>query len=56
MMLLTLIESSLRFFLNGDKLTSMKDVPRLGKKGAVRDTMFIALLILTAIISNFLTL
>jgi len=53
LMLLSLIEPSFRFLLPGEKLASMKDVAKLGRRGAVRDSMFIALLILTAVISIF---
>lgn len=56
LMLFALIEPSLRFLLPRGKLASMKDVAKLGRRGAVRDAMFITLLILTAVISNFLTL
>jgi len=56
LMLLTVIEPSLRFFLPGDKLPSMKDVAKLGRRGAVRDMVFIVLLILTAVLSEFLSL
>lgn len=57
LMLLTTIEPSLRFFFPGNKLSSMRDVSKLGKRGAVRSMIFIILLILTSILSlNFLSL
>jgi len=57
LMLLTTIEPSLRFFFPGNKLSSMRDVSKLGKRGAVRSMIFVILLILTSILSlNFLSL
>jgi len=55
MMLLTVIEPSTRFLAPGDKLPSMKDVRKLGRSGAKRDVLFIVLLILTAVLSKFLS-
>ncbi|ARM76893.1 hypothetical protein [Acidianus manzaensis] len=45
LLLLALIEPSIRFLLPGDKLKSMKELPELGKRGAKRDLLFVALLI-----------
>jgi len=56
LMLLTVIEPSSRFFFPGNKLASMKDVAKLGRRGAKKDVLFIALLIFTSVLSKFLSL
>ncbi|AHC52094.1 hypothetical protein SUSAZ_09375 [Sulfolobus acidocaldarius SUSAZ] len=50
LLLLSLIEPSLRFIRPGQKLGSMKELARLGKKGVKRDSLFIALLSILSII------
>ena len=56
LMLLTVIEPSSRFLFPGDKLASMKDVGKLGRRGAKKDVLFIALLIFTSVLSMLLSL
>jgi hypothetical protein len=53
LLLLSLIEPSLRFMTPGQKLGSMKELGTLGKKGAKRDVLFITLLLIFSIISTF---
>lgn len=56
LMPLTLIEPSTRFLFPGKKLPSMRDIAKLGRRGLKRDIIFVALLILTTILSKFLGL
>ncbi|AWR98050.1 hypothetical protein DFR86_11235 [Acidianus sulfidivorans JP7] len=53
LLLLTLIEPSLRFLLPGEKLKSMKELPALGRKGAKRDMLFVVLLAALSVVSLY---
>ncbi len=54
LMLVTLLEPSTRYLLPGAKLSSAKEIAKLGRSGIKKDILFIALLVLTGTISTLL--
>ncbi|EWG06620.1 MAG: hypothetical protein ASUL_08629 [Candidatus Aramenus sulfurataquae] len=53
-LLLTLVEPSIRFLFPGQKLGSMKEIATLGRKGAKRDALFLVILVGLSVLSHML--
>ncbi|TRM78206.1 hypothetical protein DJ524_10265, partial [Sulfolobus sp. D5] len=54
LMLITLLEPSTRYLLPGAKLSSAKEIGKLGRRGIKRDIFFVILLILTGTLTFLL--
>ncbi|MCI2414715.1 MAG: hypothetical protein MPF33_05630 [Candidatus Aramenus sp.] len=53
-LLLTLVEPSIRFLFPGQKLGSMKEIATLGRKGARRNVLLLVLLVGLSLLSHML--